>query len=260
MALRKLRNNKSSLNGENIMKVSCITITYNDSKHLAKTLNSLAEQDYEEIESIIVDGGSEDDTLEIIKEFKNRFRGEVKWISEKDNGLYNALNKGIRMATGDIIGCCWDCFASTSVISEMVRKIEEDHSDGVHGDLVYCTEDKVKRVWKMGEGTMKQGWMPAHPTLYLKRSVYEKYGLYNESYKSAGDFEFMVRALYSGEVRLSYIPKVLVNMFYGGKSTSGFAAYKRSIKESYWALKENGVSDAALVVFKRIIRTLFQFR
>lgn len=241
------------------MKVSVVTVTYNDAKNLKKTLEALLKQDYTDIESIIVDGGSTDNSVEIIKNFEKKFKGTVKWISEKDKGLYNAANKGIQMASGDLIGCYWDVFSSPNIISKIVKKIETEGTDGVHGDLIYVKSGKIIRYWKMGKGTIRNGWMPAHPTLYLKKEVYAKYGLYNETYKCSGDYEFMVRCLQDETIRLSYIPEVLIHMFYGGVSTNGFDAYKQSIQESITALKENNIKYPRLITLKRMLKTSLQF-
>lgn len=241
------------------MKVSVITITYNNVENLKKTLNALKQQDYKEIESIIVDGGSTDGTIDIIKQFEAEFHGEVKWISEKDKGVYDAVNKGIRMATGDIIGCYWDVFASKHVISKIVTAIKQKKVDGVHGDLYYMNGDKIIRRWRMGQGTIQRGWMPGHPTLYLKRKVYETYGLYQDTYRISGDYEFMVRILKDHKVKLAYLPEVLIHMFYGGVSTSGWTAYKHSIQEGNRALKENHIRFPWGVTFLRILRTSLQF-
>ena len=241
------------------MKVSIVTVTYNDAANLKETLKALSEQDYKDIESIIVDGGSTDGSIEVIKEFEKTFKGTVKWISEKDDGLYDAANKGIRMCTGELIGTYWDKFASKDVISKIVNTIEKEKTDGAHGDLVFLNEGKVVRYWKMGKGSIKQGWMPAHPTLYLKKSVYDKYGLYKKQYKCSGDYEFMVRSMKDGEVKLSYIPEVLIHMFYGGVSTNGFKAYKQSIKEGIYALMENQVKFPSFITLKSILRTSIQF-
>lgn len=241
------------------MKVSIVTVTYNDAKNLKKTLKSLLKQDYREIESIIIDGGSSDNSVEIIKEFEKKFKGTVKWVSEKDHGLYDAANKGIRMAEGEIIGCYWDEFASSDVISKIVAVMEKEKTDGVHGDLVYLKQGKVIRYWRMGKGRIKDGWMPAHPTLYLKKEVYQKYGLYKEKYKCSGDYEFMVRILKDETLRLSYLPEILIYMFYGGVSTSGVKAYQQSIQEGVLALKENHVRFPRIVTLKRILKTSIQF-
>lgn len=242
------------------MKVSIITVTYNNDSNLKKTLDALLRQDYDEIESIIIDGGSTDHSVEIIKKFEKRFRGTVKWVSEKDNGLYNALNKGLGMVTGDIIGCYWDEYATDDTISKIVKKIQTENCDGAHGDLIIVDGDKTVRYWKMGEGKIKNGWMPAHPTLYLKKEVYEKYGIYKENYKCSADYEFMVRSLKDGSVKLAYIPEILIRMFYGGVSTNGFSAYKQSINESVRALKENGFKHPYYVILKRVMKTIGQFR
>ena len=137
------------------MKVSVVTATYNDAAHLKESLRALLEQDYNDIESIIIDGGSTDDTIHVVEEFEKQFRGTVKWISEKDKGLYDAANKGIRMATGDIIGCYWDVFSSADVISRMVKIIRTENTDGVHGDLVYLYGDKIVLFLKMGQGNIR---------------------------------------------------------------------------------------------------------
>ncbi len=244
-----------------MLKVSVITISYNSKEHVKLTLDTLKKQDYPCIESVIVDGGSTDGTVEVIKAFADTFKGEVKWVSEKDKGSHDAINKGIQMASGDIIGCCFDLFANRHVISEIVNKIEMEHTDGVHGDLVYIGKDgEIVRYWKMGQGTIQAGWMPAHPTLYLKKEVYEKYGTYDERYHCSGDYEFMVRILKDQKCRLSYIPKIMIQMFYGGISTNGMQAYYISLKEAYLALCRNKVRFPAFVIWLRMIRTFQQFR
>ena len=242
------------------MKVSLILTTYNCKDNLIKTLKSIEEQDYKDIEVIIKDGVSTDGTLDIIQGFAQR-HDNVIWKSEPDIGIYDALNQGYAMSTGDIIGVCNDLFTTTDAVSKFVEAIESGGADckGAHADLVYATEEKVIRYWKMGQGKITQGWMPGHPTLYLKREVYEKYGLYNTDYKCSADFEFMVRVLKDNNVKLAYIPEVLIRMFYGGTSTSGAGSYWLSIKESYNALKENQVSFAVVVIIKRTVRVLLQF-
>lgn len=244
-----------------MLKVSVVTISYNSKEQIKLTLEALKRQNYPLIESIIIDGGSTDGTIEVIKKFAKEFQGDVKWVSEKDNGIYHAINKGIKMATGDIIGFCWDLFSNDQVLSTMIKKIEKEHTDGVHGDLVYVGKDgEVIRYWKMGEGIIQRGWMPAHPTLYLKKEIFERYGGFDEQYRCSGDFEFMVRILKDHSVQLSYIPEVVVRMFYGGVSTSGWKAYFLSIKESYLALRRNRIRFPILVIGLRIVKTSKQFR
>ena len=250
------------------MVVSVITVSYNSINNLKISLELLKEQDYPFIESVIIDGGSTDGSKEYIEEFAHEFTcvtGECvrtcKWISEKDRGLYDAINKGIDRAEGDIIGCYWDMYASEHVISDLVDMITREGTDGAHGDLLYVDENgKTVRKWHMGCGNIRRGWMPGHPTLYLKRDVYEKYGRYSTEYSISSDFEFMVRCLKDDKVKLSYIPDVLVKMFYGGASNNSARAYLRSIRESHKALRDNNVKPACLIIFLRILRTLLQFR
>lgn len=240
-------------------KVSIITTTYNDSANLRRIIRQIEAQDYENIEYIIVDGASKDDTADVIREAEKLFGDRLKWISEKDSGIYDAINKGLRLATGDYIGMCFDEFASKDVVSKMVAVMEKEGTDGVHGDLNYMDGDKVVRRWHQGQGNIRSGWMPGHPTLYLKREVYEKYGFYKTDYRISADYEFMIRILKDGEVKLSYLPEVLIKMSHGGTSTNSFGAYLESLKEGHRALKENGVKFAFVTDFLRIIRVLLQF-
>lgn len=240
-------------------KVSIITTTYNDAENLRKIVAGVKAQDYPRIEYIVVDGGSTDDTLSVVKEAESLFGDGFRWISEPDKGIYNAINKGLKMATGDIIGLMFDRFTSEHVVSLMVETMEREGADGVHGDINYVEGERVIRRWRMGDGTIKAGWMPGHPTMYLRRRVYEEYGLYKEDYRIAADYEFIVRILKGGDVKLAYIPSVLVNMFYGGTSTKRFGSYVESFAESYRALKENHVSGAFLICIKRTFRVFFQF-
>ena len=248
--------------------VSIITVAYNSVDDLKRSLPLLMAQDYPNIESIIIDGGSVDGSLDYISEFANKFERSAednvrkcKWISEKDDGIYSAINKGIGMASGEIIGCYWDMYSSEHVISDIVKVICDEKTDGAHGDLLYVDDEgRTVRKWKVGQGTIRTGWLPGHPTMYLKRYVYETYGVYDTDYRIASDYEFMVRCLKDGNVHLSYIPKVLIRMPYGGTSNNSIGAYWKSTSESYRALKKNRVKPALWIVFLRILRTLLQFR
>lgn len=239
--------------------VSIITTTYNDAENLKKIIAGVRAQDYPKIQYIIVDGGSTDETLSVIREAETLFGDSLLWISEPDKGIYNAINKGLKMATGDIVGLMFDRFTSTHVVSLMVETMEREGTDGVHGDINYVDGDRIIRRWRMGDGSIKAGWMPGHPTMYLWRGVYEKYGFYKEDYRIAADYEFIVRILKDGDVKLTYIPRVLVNMFYGGTSTKKLGSYVESFLESYRALKENNVSGAFFICVKRTFRVFFQF-
>lgn len=240
-------------------KVSIVTTTFNSAENLRRIMKEIAAQDYKNIEYIIVDGASKDHTMEVIKEAERLFGDRLKWISEPDKGIYDALNKGFRMATGDILGCCFDEYAHPQVLSRMVEMMEKEGTDGVHGDLDYMEGDKVVRKWRQGQGRIRYGWMPGHPTLYLKRDVYETYGYYKTDYRISADYEYMIRILKDGKVKLSYLPEVLIKMEHGGTSTNSLRAYLAGMKEGHRALKENGVRFAWFTDLCRVLRVLFQF-
>ncbi|MBO5208754.1 MAG: glycosyltransferase [Lachnospiraceae bacterium] len=242
-------------------KVSLLVTTYNSVVNLPITLNSIQEQTYENVEIIIVDGKSTDGTVALIEQFAKVSRYEVKWVSEPDKGLYDAMNKAYRMSTGDIIAVCNDKLCQKDSIALLVNAIEQAGSEcvGAHSDLVYVNGDKVVRSWHMGQGNIRQGWMPGHPTLFLKREIYEKYGQYDITYTCAADYEFMVRFLKDEKNKIAYVPQVLVSMFYGGTSNAGLKNYLVSFKEGYTALKKNGVKYPFWITIKRTLRVLMQF-
>ena len=240
-------------------KVSVLVMTYNNIYNLKRTLECVEEQDYPNTEVVIADGGSTDGTVEFLRKYAERTRCEVKWVSELDKGLYDALNKDIRMATGDYLLVCNDQYISNSAISKLVAAVQSGNYDGAHCDLIYASEEEVKRYWHMGKGNIRQGWLPGHPTLLLKREVYEKYGMYDDTFKIAADYEFMVRILKDDEVKLAYVPEILVRMYYGGTSTNGVRSYLDSIWEGHVALTRNGVKGAVVIDFVRILRVFFQF-
>lgn len=242
-------------------KVSLLLTTYNSAMNLPLTLQSIQEQTYSPIEVVIVDGGSKDGTVALIQNFARNGGLEVKWVSEPDKGLYDAMNKAYGMSTGDIIAVCNDRLSGKDAIASFVEAIEQAGEDciGAHSDLVYVEGDRQVRSWHMGQGDIRQGWMPGHPTLYLKREIYEKYGQYDITYQCAADYEFMVRFLKDRTNRLAYIPKALIMMFYGGTSTAGLKNYLVSFKEGYMALQKNGVKHPLLITLKRTWRVLRQF-
>lgn len=241
-------------------KVSLILTTYNSKGNLEKTLNSIEMQDYPEIEVVIKDGGSTDGTVDIIQKYQKKSRHSVLWESKPDIGIYDAMNQGYELCTGDVIAFFNDTFIGSDAISRMVNKLESaPECVGVHADLVYMDGEKIVRKWHMGEGSIRHGWMPGHPTLFLKREVYEKYGVYNTNFRISADYEFMIRFLKDGENRLVYVPETLVSMFYGGTSSGGFSNYLLSLKEGHKALKMNGVKCAFYTDIRRTIKVLKQF-
>ncbi|MDE6844981.1 MAG: glycosyltransferase [Lachnospiraceae bacterium] len=260
-----------------MQKVSLLITTYNVKDQISATLDSIRSQDYASIETVIVDGGSQDGTLDVVREFAAQYPAYescleskdldeaagiiVKWISEPDRGLYDAMNKAWAMCSGDIVAVCNDRLCTPDAVTKLVRAIEKGGRDciGAHADLVYMDGERVIRTWHMGEGRLAQGWMPGHPTLFLKREIYEKYGHYDISYHCAADYEFMVRFLKDEKNHLAYVPEVLVSMFYGGTSNAGLRNYLVSFKEGYLALKKNGVPHPFLITVKRTFRVLRQF-
>lgn len=240
-------------------KVSLILTTYNCKAHFKRTMESIERQDYSDIEVVIKDGQSTDGTLELIQEYGTYFKYPVKWKSEPDTGIYDAINQGYELTTGDIIAVFNDLYERTDAVSLLVAAIESEKADGAHADLIYATDTQVKRYWHMGQGKISQGWMPGHPTLYLKREVYEEYGLYDTSYTCSADYEFMVRILKNEDVRLAYVPEILIRMFYGGTSTVSKRAYWISVKESHRALCRNHVPHAWWLIILRTFKVMKQF-
>ena len=241
--------------------VSLILTTYNSAGNLIRTLESIEKQDYPQIEVIIKDGGSRDDTIEIIKKYKESSHNRVIWTSKADTGIYDAMNQGYQLSAGDIIVFFNDIFLQRDVISKMVRLIADDpECVGAHADLIYATEEKVVRYWKMGpQKSLQTGWLPGHPTMFLKREIYEKYGLYSLKYRISSDYEFMIRFLKDKENRLAYLPETIIRMFYGGTSNSSLGSYLTSLREGHMALKENGIKGAIVIDILRTCRVLMQF-
>lgn len=241
--------------------VSLILTTYNSAENLVRTLESIEQQDYPYIEVNIKDGGSTDDTLKIIKEYDHSSRYRVQYTTAPDQGIYDAMNQGYELATGEIIVFFNDLFLSADAVSKMVTLIEANaNCVGAHADLIYATDEKIVRYWKMGpQKSLYLGWMPGHPTLFLKREIYEKYGLYNTDYRIAADYEFMIRFLKDGGNRLCYLSETIIRMYYGGTSTSNTGSYLLSLKEGHRALTDNGIRGATLIDILRTCRVLWQF-
>lgn len=225
------------------MKISIITISYNSSNTIEETLKSVQNQIYSNIEHIIIDGNSTDNTLKICNDFNHI----SKIISEPDQGVYDAFNKGLTLATGDIIGFLNsdDIFYNENSLYEISDAFDEK-TDCIYGDLIFTdNNEKVKRVWKGSDfvkGAFKKGWMPAHPTFYCRKSVYNNLGFYIDTFKIAGDFELMLRFLEKHKVRSKYIPQILINMKIGGLSNSGIKSKIDILIEELKAFKMNKIS------------------
>jgi len=234
------------------MKVSIITVTYNSSSFLEDCIKSVIMQDYPEIEHLIIDGKSTDSTLDIVSKYRNHI---ANLISESDNGMYHAINKGISIATGDIIGILNsdDMLASSNVISSIVNTFKSKNVDSVFGDLAYVDQQnvfKVIRYWECSEynrSKFMHGWMPAHPTFYVRRQLITELGGYESHYKTAADYEFMSRLLYKFRVSSYHIPQLLVRMRIGGISNKSLKARLRANRRDYLAMKTNKIPFPLLV-------------
>ena len=223
-------------------KISIITISFNSENSILETFNSVKKQSHNNYEYVLIDGGSYDRTLTIANEQDHI----SKIVSKPDKGIYDALNKGIKNSTGEIIGFLNsdDTFYDENSLQHIVDAFDKE-TDCVFGDLIYTDKnEKVKRVWKgstFKKGAFKKGWMPAHPTFYCTRSVYEKLGLYDDSFKIAGDFELMLRFLEKHNIRSKYIHKTLVNMKVGGASNNGLKSKLDILKEEFRAFDQNNI-------------------
>ena len=246
------------------MKVSIITVTYNSEKYLKNCIESVIKQRYQDIEHIIIDGKSTDNTLSIIKKYKSHI---VKTISETDRGIYDAINKGMVMATGDIIGNLNsdDILVDDDVIESIVKAFEQEKVDTVYGDLEYVAAidtNKIIRIWKgksFKRSRFRYGWMPAHPTFYIKRSLIEKYGYYQNHYYTAADYEFMARYLYKNRVSSYYLPKLIVKMRMGGQSNKNLYHRLRANRRDFLAMKKNNIPFAFFVSILKPLIKLNQF-
>lgn len=238
------------------MKISVITATYNSEKNIAGCLSSVYNQTYKKIEHIIIDGMSSDNTLPIIKEHQSK---NLKIISEKDSGIYDALNKGIQLATGDIVGFLHsdDIFYSENTLKNIMDIFENKNIDAVYGDLVYVSQDlsKTVRYWKAGAFSLKKlksGWMPPHPTLFLRKSVYDKYGKFDTTFKIAADYDFILRVMSNQNLQIVYLPEVVTKMRIGGASNKSITNIIRKSREDYQALKKNQIGGLCTLFFKNI--------
>ena len=239
------------------MKISVITAVYNAKDTVREAIESVLAQDYADVELVVIDGASTDGTKELLESCRDRI--DVL-ISEPDEGIYDALNKGIRHASGDVIGFLHadDLFADTGILSRVAHTFSDLGSDAIYGDLVYVSKtepDKVVRYWQSGDYSLqklKHGWMPPHPTFYVRRSVYEQHGSFDTSFRIAADYDCMLRFLARAKVQLAYIPSVLVKMRLGGASNRSLGNIIQKTREDYRALHNNGVGGVWALLWKNL--------
>lgn len=237
------------------MKFSIVTAVFNRQATVAQAVQSLQAQSYVEFEHLIQDGGSTDGTLQVLQDTSDE---RTHLVSEADSGIYDAINKGIARATGDVIGLMHsdDYYATDHVLAWVEDAFSDPRVEGVYGDLQYVSAtdtSKVIRHWASGQYVPKnlsKGWMPPHPTLYLRREIFEKWGTYDTSFDIAADYDAMMRYLVKGGIKLAYIPKVLVKMRVGGESNRSIARIVKKSREDYRAMKRNGIGGFGTLVRK----------
>ncbi|MEE2605023.1 MAG: glycosyltransferase family 2 protein [Bacteroidota bacterium] len=248
------------------MRITLITATFNSASSIKTCLDSVVLQNYNDLEYLIIDGKSSDATLKIIKVYQKKFPF-IKLISEKDFGIYDALNKGVQLASGDVIGFVHsdDFLEFNDIINDIVSMTKSENLDGVYGDLQYVDKSNTQEIirsWKSCDfkpRLLKQGWMPPHPTLFLKRDVYEKHGLFDLSYRISADYDFLLRIFKDPELKFGYLPKVITKMRVGGVSNQSLKNIIKKSKEDYRAIRINNIGNFLTLVRKNFtkIKQLF---
>ena len=245
-------------------KISIITVAYNAELYIEDTIKSVISQNYSNIEYIIIDGNSTDKTLEICKKYIDHIS---VLISEPDQGIYDAMNKGVEKATGEIIGIlnADDFYNSNSVINDVELVFNDTKVDCAYGDLVYvdpCDTNKITRNWiskKYKKGLFLKGWMPAHPTFFIRKKHYDTFGSYTLKLKSAADYELMLRMIHKNELTPAYIPKTLVKMRTGGVSNASFKNRIKANKEDRMAWRINDIKPNMFTLIRKPLSKIFQF-
>lgn len=246
------------------MKISIITATFNSAQFLTDCITSVNSQSHQDIEHIIIDGASTDDTLNLIKRIPNRI---TKIISEPDHGIYDAMNKGISFATGDIIGILNsdDFLASENIIELIVKKFELEKCDAIFGNIDFIASSnpaKIIRRWKSSifvQGSFSKGWHPPHPTFFVKREIYEKYGLFDVTLNVSADFELMLRFIEKYQIKTEYLDETIVKMRYGGESTGSLKKIIEGNRNVMKAFKKNGIDVSPFYPIIRLLPKLKQF-
>ena len=245
-----------------MLKVSIITVCYNSTSTIESTLQSVANQSYTNVEHVVIDGASTDDTVELIKRYRTML------VTEPDKGIYDAMNKGIKLATGDIIGTlnADDFYIDNNVLSEVAQVFSDESIDACFADLVYVNQfdaNKIVRYWRSRPyqaGLFKQGWMPAHPTFFVRKSVYEKFGVFDLDYKIAADFELLFRLIEQNKIKTHYLPRVLVKMRLGGTTNKNLENIRTQNNEIIRILRTYYRDFSAFQFWRhKIINRFFQF-
>jgi glycosyltransferase involved in cell wall biosynthesis len=246
------------------MKVSIITIAWNSAETIEDTIKSVIAQDYEDLEYIVIDGASKDNTLDIVNKYKDNI---AVVISEPDKGIYDAMNKGVKASTGDVIGILNsdDFYADNHVVSDIAALFKSSGAQGVYADLVYVNRtdtDRVLRYWKAGAykaGMFRKGWMPPHPTFFIQAECYKNYGLYNTELRSAADYELMLRMMHKHKISVAYLNRVITRMRDGGESNVTLKNRIRANKEDRKAWAMNGLKPGLLTLYRKPLSKIKQF-
>jgi glycosyltransferase involved in cell wall biosynthesis len=249
------------------MKLSIITATYNSERTLRDTMESILSQTFQDFEYIIVDGSSKDATLDIIREYEPLFRGKMRYVSEPDKGIYDAMNKGFAMATGDVIGILNsdDFFTSDDVLQAVVDGFAGEYVDAVYADIHYVNTDDLTKCVRYYSSSVFRPWMmrfgmiPAHPSFYCRKAVYDQYGSFDTTYRIAADFEILLRLIFIHRIRTRYVKKDFVTMRLGGASTTGYGSWSLIMKEHLQIMKQHGVVTNRFLLSLRYIYKLFEF-
>lgn len=245
-------------------KVSIITVVRNN-RQVVEAIHSIREQALaEHVESIVIDGASTDGTLQDLQSIRSMI---TQLISERDNGIYDAMNKGLRLAHGEIIGLLNsdDCYADNQVLARVVEAFKDPKVDACYGDLVMVhprDSGRILRTWHAGgfmPGSFRSGWMPPHPTFFVRRHIYEAYGMFDLSYPIAADFELMLRFLERHQTRVAYIPKVLVRMRAGGTSNGSLGNIRKANLECARAFEANGIKSSPAFIPLKLLRHVAQY-
>lgn len=245
------------------MRLSLVTAVWNRAGTIADAMNSARNQTHLDFEHVVQDGGSSDGTTEIVRRLSDE---RTKFESAHDGGIYDALNRGIARASGDVVGLLHsdDIFAHDQVLARVAAAFDRDDVDGVYGDLEYVAGDdpsRVIRYWQSGSyhpDKLRQGWMPPHPTLFLRREVFERHGAYDTDFRIAADYEAILRWLTKGRIRLAYIPEVLVKMRVGGESNRSLGRILRKSREDLRAIRRHGIGGVDVLLAKNLSK-LSQF-
>lgn len=249
------------------MKISIITVSYNSSETIRETIESVLNQTYSDIEYIIVDGESKDSTISIVKKYESKFNGRLRWISEKDEGIYDAMNKGVKMATGDIIGILNsdDIYTSTIIISDVASAFVRNDIGAVFGDLHYFKGQDTLKSYRKYSGKLFKLWMfrwgimPPHPTFFVRKKYYDKWGTYDKSFDISGDYELLIRFLLVHRISYQYMNTDMVAMRLGGASSKSVKSIiLDNSRNIIRACKANGVYTNFFMISFRYIFKIFE--